>query len=440
LTADPQDPHETIGRLERRLQQLASLMEVSRLVGSSLDLSEVLNRVMLKAQEVADAEASCILLMNERTGKLEVEVAIGGMAVTLEELKKRVVLEPGQGIAGAVALSRAPELVPDVAADPRTFRAAEKVVGVTFRSLMVAPLIVHDKLVGVAEVFNPRGGGRFTPEDLDLFSTYCHQVAVAIENARLHRALVEREREKQQLELASLVQQSFLPKRLPEGGGRRFTLEARTVPAATVAGDLYDFVERRGDRLVVLVGDVSGKGFPAALMMAKVISDFRPAAHHAPSPAAILGHLNTELVRHNPRGMFVTAACLALDVDAGRMLVSNAGHLPPLWHRQSAGTVLAYEGDGGPPLGILPGARFPDQELVMGEGDTLLLYTDGVIEAGGPGDTSFGVERLAEAMRSRLPSSGDLVGDLLEVVRSHSGGGPPADDLTLVALRWAPRT
>ena len=190
-------------------------MEVSVLIGSSLDLTEVLNGVMQKAQDVMDAEAASIMLLNDQTNKLEFEVALGEADITLETLKKRVALDLGQGIAGAVALTRVPELIPDAAADPRFFRGADKITGFKTRSLLAAPLVARDKLIGVAEVLNPRAGGQFTPEDLELFATYCRQVAVAIENARLHLVLLERQREQQQLEFAALVQQSFLPQKCP---------------------------------------------------------------------------------------------------------------------------------------------------------------------------------------------------------------------------------
>ncbi len=213
--ADTQDSRAQVAHLERRLQQLSSLMEVSVLVGSSLDLDEVLNAVMQKAQDVMDAEASCVLLLNERTNKLEFEVALGVPEVMVETLKKKVSLELGQGIAGAVALSRVPELIADARMDPRLYRDADKSTGFITRSLLAAPLVVRDKLVGVAEVLNPRAGHHFTGPDLELFAAYCRQVAVAIDNARLHKMLLERQREQQQLEFAALVQQSFLPQRCP---------------------------------------------------------------------------------------------------------------------------------------------------------------------------------------------------------------------------------
>lgn len=199
-------------------------------------------------------------------------------------------------------------------------------------------------------------------------------------------------------------------------------------------------MEISGERLVVLIGDVSGKGVPAALMMAKVISDFRAAATRAASPAAILADLNAGLAAQSRRGMFVTAACLDLDPEAGRVIYADAGHLPPLWHRGEAGDVATCEGDGGPPLGIALGAQYPEQHLLLHPGDTLLLYTDGVVEARGAGSAPFGLERVVGVMRDRLPATRDLVGDLLEAVRAHADGTPLHDDLTMVALRWRPST
>ena len=210
------------------------------------------------------------------------------------------------------------------------------------------------------------------------------------------------------------------------------------LPAATIGGDLYDFVEAPGDRLVILVGDVSGKGVPAALVMAKVISDFRAAAMRSPSPSAILEELNAGLVSRTRRGMFVTAACLALDADSGRVSYADAGHLPGLWYRQATAVAQPVEAAGGPPLGILAGMQYPDREFLLGGGDTLLLYTDGVLEARSPAAALFGIDRIAEVMCRRLPATADLIGDILGAVRAHVHGAPLHDDATLVAVHWRP--
>jgi sigma-B regulation protein RsbU (phosphoserine phosphatase) len=205
-----------------------------------------------------------------------------------------------------------------------------------------------------------------------------------------------------------------------------------------VGGDLYDFVEVSNDRLVLLIGDVSGKGVPAALMMAKVISDFRAAARGAATPARILADLNRGLAGQPRRGMFVTGACLALDAETGAATYADAGHLPLLWRHQAAGAVEVREVEGGPPLGILPDQTYPELRFALDPGDAILLYTDGIVEARGPGGAPFSLERLAGVLRDRLPATADLVGDVMAAVRAHAAGVAPHDDLTLVALRWRP--
>jgi sigma-B regulation protein RsbU (phosphoserine phosphatase) len=207
--------HPEIQRLEDKVRRLHGLIETSAIINSSLDLDEVLRLVLEKAQAVANAEASAILLYNPRTMKLEFEVALGEKGGTIRSLKEKIALDLGQGIAGTVAQTRRVEWVPDAARDPRVARTVDATTGFVTRNILCGPLLVQDRLIGVAEVMNladPEIAGR---EDLEVFETFCRQVAIAIENARLHKVLLERERERQQLEFAAVVQQSFLPSRFP---------------------------------------------------------------------------------------------------------------------------------------------------------------------------------------------------------------------------------
>lgn len=206
---------EPLRALQSRVDRLSSLIEVSALISSTLDLEALLALVMWKAQSVVGAEASCILLLNEETGKLEFEVALGEAEGTIHRLKHKICLDIGQGIAGSVAQTREPLLVRDVTKDPHFFAGVDAQTGFQTRSLIAAPLIVREKLIGVAEAMNAVDGREFTPEDLELFVTFCRQVAIAIENAKLHHALLERQRQEQQLAFASIVQQSFLPHAFP---------------------------------------------------------------------------------------------------------------------------------------------------------------------------------------------------------------------------------
>ncbi len=202
-------------RLEEKVRRLHALIEASAILNSSLDLDEVLRLVLEKAQGVTDAEASAILLYNPETNRLEFDVALGEKGGLIQSLRSKITLELGQGIAGTVAQTRRVEWVPDASRDPRVARSVDATTGFITKNILCAPLTIRDRLVGVAEVMNLARPEQVGPDDLEIFATFCQQVAVAIENARLHKVLLERERERQQLEFASVIQQSFLPARFP---------------------------------------------------------------------------------------------------------------------------------------------------------------------------------------------------------------------------------
>lgn len=202
-----------LARLQEKVQRLRALIQTSAILTSSLDLDEVLRLVLEKAQAVANAEASAILLYNPATNKLEFEVALGEEGGLIQCLHPRNTLELGQGIAGTVAKTRRVEWVPDARNDPRV--VMDTTTGFVTRNILCGPMTTQDRLVGVAEVMNLADPERCGPDEMEIFAAFCQQVAVAIENARLHKVLVEREREKQQLEFASVVQQSFLPASFP---------------------------------------------------------------------------------------------------------------------------------------------------------------------------------------------------------------------------------
>jgi sigma-B regulation protein RsbU (phosphoserine phosphatase) len=202
-------------RLQEKLRRLHGLIETSALLNSSLDLNEVLRLVLEKAQHLAQGEASAILLYNPETNKLEFEVALGEKGALIHSLRKKITLDLGQGIAGTVAETRQVEWVADALTDPRVARTVDATTGFVTRNILCAPLVVRDRLIGVAEVMNLARPELCGPDEQEIFATFCQQVGIAIENARLHKALLERERERQQLELASVIQQSFLPTSIP---------------------------------------------------------------------------------------------------------------------------------------------------------------------------------------------------------------------------------
>jgi sigma-B regulation protein RsbU (phosphoserine phosphatase) len=433
LSPPQQDIRSEIEVLKTRVANLSSLIEVSIIVNSTLDLDSVLSLVMEKAQSVMDAEASSVMLINEKTGMLEWEVALGEVG---QQVKEKIQLRVGEGIAGWVAQSGQPIIVPDVSQDPRFSKRSDEATGFKTHSILAAPLKVKDRIIGVAEVINPLHGKSFTEDDLDLFSTFSRQVALAIENARMHRAMLEKQKLDQQLESARTIQESFMPQAFPEDPQDRFEVAAKSIPATQIGGDFYDFILSENDTLGFVVGDVSGKGVPAALYMARLVSDFRVASQLHRAPAMTLQKMNDILVERGRRGMFVTLQYALLNISSGLLQFATGGHLPVYWLSKNGQRGEFIASGGGPPLGIMAGTNFLPKSLQLEPGDYLVSFTDGVVEAKSFNGEQYSMRRLGEVLRRQWSSPKELVEYVVQDVRQFTQGMPQQDDLTVVALNW----
>jgi len=432
-SAPQMDVYDEIENLKARVATLSSLIEVSIIVNSTLDLDSVLSLVMEKAQSVMDAEACSVMLINEKTGMLEWEVALGEVSA---QVMQKIQLRVGEGIAGWVAQSGQPLIVPDVSKDPRFSKKSDDTTGFITRSILAVPLKVKERIIGVAEVINPLRGKSFTEDDLDLFSTFSRQVALAIENARMHRTMLEKQKLDQQLEAARTIQESFMPQTFPEDPQKRFEIFAKSIPATQIGGDFYDFMMFENDTLGIVVGDVSGKGVPAALYMARLVSDFRVASQRYRDPAQTLQKMNEGLVERGRRGMFVTLQYAQLDIATGGVNFATGGHLPVYWLQSDGESGEFISSGGGAPLGIMATTQFVPKSIRLGPGDFLVTFTDGVIEAKNTEFEQYSMQRLKEFLCRPWPSPKELVEHVVEDVRKFTQGMPQHDDLTVVALKW----
>jgi len=422
-----------IEQLEQKIKDLTSLIDVTSIITSTLDLDELMSLVMEKAQEVMHAEASSIMLLNEATGMLECHIALGSAR---EKVKDKIQLKLGQGIAGWVAQSGEAVIVPDVEADRRFFPEIDQSTGFRTRSILAAPLKVKDRVIGVAEVLNRLDAHPFTKENLDIFSTFCRQVALAIENARMHQYMLEQQRLKQQLDSAHRIQQSFMPQLFPHSENDRYFIYGKNIPATAVGGDLFDFVKINSNLLGIVIGDVSGKGIPAALFMARLISDFRYYSHLAKKPAELLHMLNSALLKRSQQGMFVTLIYMVLNMQTGELTISNAGHLPLLWRRYESNHVQKLDRFSGIPLGILPSADFNELQIQLQSGDFVLLFTDGITEAKNHLNEMFSLNRLLQVCQQPTQQPQVLIENIVNQVKIFQGPISQHDDITLLAVRW----
>ncbi|MCW8983955.1 MAG: PP2C family protein-serine/threonine phosphatase, partial [Thermoanaerobaculales bacterium] len=282
----------------------------------------------------------------------------------------------------------------------------------------------------------------YTNDDLLLAAAAGNSAGLALENARNHQMLLEKQRMEQDIEAAWNIQAGFLVSEWPTDDPR-FEVYGTTVPAKVVGGDFYDFARIDESRLGMLIGDVSGKGVPAALTMAQLLAEFRLRASGVKSPAELLAILNEGLVERSQRGMFCTVAVVAIDLRDGRLVGANAGHHPMMVaSEERIANILEASG---PPIGVLPGISWEDETGTIEPGESLIFYTDGIVEARSgatraPGTTpqgEFGLQRVERVVRERYPTSPhQLIDQVIGEVYEFCSPMSPHDDCTMIALRY----
>ena len=321
---------------------------------------------------------------------------------------------------------------------------AASIVSLRLRSIVCVPLRGKHGILGILYIDSNREGHIYSQQDLLLAAAVGNSAGIALENAQMHQQLLEKQRMEQEIATAWTIQEGFLVKEWP-AQDPRFEVYGETRPAKTVGGDFYDFVQPQPDIVGMLIGDVSGKGVPAALTMAQVLAQFRVFARDTACPGEVLRQLNADLVGRSRRGLFCTLCYLSLDLRTGVVRYANAGHSPVL--RADAAGVTFFGDASGPPAGILEDAEWTVGEVTLSAGDSLLLYTDGILEARsvvtvtdvGTGALNefgdAGVARVAQAYAAGGPHA--LLDALNEAVLRFCVPSAPHDDCTMIALRYA---
>jgi len=339
-----------------------------------------------------------------------------------------------EGILGHCLAVGAPIHVPDIKNHP-AFRDA--FTGYTEDvAALLSPLRHAGKDLGVLAVARRHQDGSFTPNDFAVFRSAAEQSSFAIGNARIHREAHEKRVIEGELQNAREVQRILLPQADPVVAG--FRISGTNLPARIISGDYYDYLDLGAPRWGIAIADVSGKGVPAGLLMAMCRSALRSVAAGRTSPSEVLAAVNRQLFPDIREDMFISMAYAILDGSSGKLVLSRAGHDPPLLYRHQSGKVELVR----PPglaLGIDGGTVFErvtrDLEVELLPGDCVLLYTDGVREAVDTQDEQFGLERMAESFRMAAPLGAEAVlARMQEDLRQFTGEGPQMDDITLVAI------
>ena len=402
---------------ERDMQQVNLLAELGQDFAQSIDIEETLSRVVDKIAVYMNAEAASVFLIDDAED-LECRACAG--PVDIRGLKMAM----GQGIVGRTAKDNICQMVRDVGADPDFSGSVDRDTGFCTRSILCAPLRSARGVIGVLQVLNKRDGGLFDDHDRSTLRILASPTALAINNARMASELIEQQRIKQELKMARQLQRSLLPRRREAS----FPLLGINLSAREVSGDFYDFFELADGRIGFCIGDVSGKGINAALLMVRATSLLRWVGKYGLGPGDWLSQVNGELCSSVSQGMFVCALAGYYDPASDQLTWANAGFPPPML-RDSRARFSLFPARA-PPLAVVEQTPLPEHQLQLA-GGTLYMYSDGVTEARNPAGEMLeiqGFEDLVSEHSSRqAPARLSAIVNALRRLELH-------DDTTILML------
>jgi serine phosphatase RsbU (regulator of sigma subunit)/uncharacterized membrane protein YwzB len=449
----------TAEAFDRKTTEVSSLHNLSRLVTQVFNFDELVDTVTAMTLQVCEAKSCWLEVIHyaderERTNLSADEAFVSNSAVgnyivhlagrkNIERFEIALLLSEGERtLRDEVLEERKPVVVDDLARDQRFKKLDKRPAG----SLVVVPLVSHAGMIGILYAMKDMPYG-FFKDDVDVISAFADQATIAIENSRLIKKSIERERLMREMTLAQEIQRKLLPQALPQY--RTMELDAVSEPAFEVGGDYYDVVELNDNKLGIVVGDVSGKGVSAAFYMSEVKGIFQSLSRLYPSPREFMIKANEALSSSIDKHSFVSLIYAVVDVAGGRLTLARAGHCPLL---HISGEHASYLRPNGMGLGLTNGSAFDhnmeEETIQLRPGDICVLYTDGVTEARPPRtafasdgrlneDDEFGYERLRDTiMAQREKSASQLKDEILRTVKAHAAKPEKDDDLTVVVLKW----
>lgn len=414
-------------RIYRQAQTLQILNEISRELTSILNLDQLLKRIGELISRVIDYQMFSVLLVDEQRQVLEHRFSLRFK----ESIQLKHDIPIGKGLVGAAAAQREPVLVPDVTKDPRYIMLNPET-----RSELCVPLIYKDTVIGVLDIENTRKG-YFNEDNMRTVTTLAAQIAIAIENARLYERIArEEQRMERDLAMARELQQRLLPPCCP--ALKNAEVSAQFLPAHAIGGDIYDFVNYSGGRVGIAVGDVSGKGAPAALFAALVGGIIRSTASLEPTPSEMLAAINTSLNERHIDAQYVAMIYAIWDDERRVMQIANSGQPRPIYCHHGKTQIVEAAGI---PLGLLDDSEYDEVTIHGHPGDVFVFFSDGIIDAVNREGELFGRARVEEVVRKNHDrSSEQIVAAIFDAVKSHAVECKAFDDETVVVVKLKTET
>jgi serine phosphatase RsbU (regulator of sigma subunit) len=408
---------------EARLQ---SIYQVGKLVQSILNLDELLDKLMEIVCRVLRPTHACILIYDRAKGILAPAAIHRPDGSTEDIIISGSIIERGMEERVAVVMR-------DARRDER-FNAAESVIMHQIRSAICAPLLSKGEVFGALYVDSREAGREFSDRDLEWAAGVASQAALAIRAALLHGELIAKHQQERELEIARTIQMNLLPKSMPCVKG--FEFGGMSEPARKVGGDYFDLLPLKDGDLALTIADVSGKGVPAALLLASLRAAVRIESRALPMDGvlSVMNRLNEAVCAESMSNMFVSMVLGYLEPETSRLTFCNAGHVHPIL-RTPDGELTQLE-TGGCFLGIMPGISLEKESIKLSPGSILVFVTDGVTDALNADDEVFGLERLHQFIRDRADlGAQEFCTQLHEAVTAFSEGAEPFDDFTVMVVR-----
>ena len=419
------DPHE-VHRLRAAVQELSILNEIATAVSSARELNQVVELIIQKCIKHLKVEQGSIMLLDEKKPDKPFQTMV-------RKVDSKVDVVPyhfGIQLSGWMLKNQKPLVINDFQKDQRFSIAYRKDFNI--KSLLSVPLCLKGRMIGVLNIFNKQAKEGFTVEDQRLMCIIASQSAQVIENARLYEEEQVLLRMEEELKVAYEIQINLLPKENPQIAG--YDIAGKSIPAKEVGGDCYDFIRIDDHHLAICLGDISGKGMPAAMLMANLQATLRGQTLFSTSCKDCLQRSNKLLFQSTDLQKFATLFYGILNTRKNELCYSNAGHDYP----------FLFSGDkeprrletGGTVLGFLENFIFKEQVIPFSPGDLLLVYSDGITEAMNADEEEFGENRLVEVtLKHRDELASTLIEKIIAAVKLHTGDAPQMDDITLVVIK-----
>lgn len=411
-------------RLRRAVDELAILNDLALDIGGSTDSEEIMRTVVGKSIRAIGAEQGDITLVDS-----EESDRASTLVRSIVSSADQSPLHLNQNLLGWMQINRKPLLINEPAIDPR-FRYVEWDRSV--RSVLCAPMMVKSKLIGILTIYNKKLESGFKKEDQRLLSIIAAQSGQIVENARLHeeeQKLIEMRKE---MDVAAEIQRQLLPRKSPDIDG--YSICGKNITARAVGGDYFDFIQVAPYRWGITLGDVSGKGLPASLLMANLQASLRGQILHDLSPAELLAYSNKLLHQSTSAEKFATVFLAILDASTHALHYSSAGHEYPYLVRADGS--LERLKTGGVPLGMFSSHTYEEASVALSPADHLFIFSDGITDSMNAEEETFGEERLEQVLAAHAgdANSKALMDDVFAKSIEHSGKTDLFDDLTVVVL------